>query len=43
MLLSDVLFRDYLVSEARDKKQMDYDVSDWTLSTPRVSVCSYLY
>ena len=32
--------RDYLKSEAMDKKQIDYDVSSWTLCTPKVSVSS---
>ena len=27
--------RDYLVAEARDKKQMEYDISNWTNHTPK--------
>ena len=30
------LFRDYLVAEARDKKQMEYDISNWTNHNPKV-------
>ena len=33
--LSHIL-RDYLLAEAKDKKQMDYDVSGWTYYTPKV-------